>query len=504
MTTIKHIFKGESLSMLFAFPAEYDMARIQKHGVWIGGAEFTGVVIGQGIELKLTSLQTDLMSGNQRVSLWIDDTILGVRKPYVGDIAVGNTNALPDNESTSEVYDVIVNVDISVTSIEAGDLMFNYVKGDKGDPFTYDDFTPEQLEALQGIDGDSAYQIWLSLGNVGTEQDFIDSLAAGGIDLTAYLKTVDANNAYQPKGTYLENETDPTVPEWAKEASKPTYEVPEIIGLETALSGKVDNGRVLTDVPANAKFTDTIYTHPATHSIEEVSGLQTALDNKVDDSQVLTDVPANAKFTDTIYTHPANHPASIITQDENNRFVTDEEKSTWNAKQEALGFTAENVSNKKTTLTDSDTDYPTTKAVNTGLAEKADTIHEHDDRYYTESEVNVLLQAKKGAYDAEIVISPTTGTLTLKNSTETVLDGSLTDANVFTVALPTPTAGQVNESILIFKIGASLPTITQPTGIVWRGATPTLVVNTNWTIAYEQVNTTGTTFEIWAVATKNA
>lgn len=89
MATIKHIFKGESLSMLFTLPVEYDMARIQSHGVWIGGTEFTGVIIGQGIELKLTSLQTDMMSGNRRVSLWIDDTILGVRKPYVGDIAVG-------------------------------------------------------------------------------------------------------------------------------------------------------------------------------------------------------------------------------------------------------------------------------------------------------------------------------------------------------------------------------------------------------------------------------
>lgn len=30
--------------------------------------------------------------------------------------------------------------------------------------------------ATDGVDGDSAYQIWLNLGNVGTEQDFIDSL----------------------------------------------------------------------------------------------------------------------------------------------------------------------------------------------------------------------------------------------------------------------------------------------------------------------------------------
>jgi len=59
---------------------------------------------------------------------------------------------------------------------------------DKWDPFTYDDFTPEQLEGLKwpkgdkwddgdiGDTGKSAYQIRLDLGNIGTEQDFIDSL----------------------------------------------------------------------------------------------------------------------------------------------------------------------------------------------------------------------------------------------------------------------------------------------------------------------------------------
>ena len=57
-------------------------------------------------------------------------------------------------------------------------------------------------------------------------------------------------------------------------------------------------------------------------------------------------VPSNAVFTDTIYTHPVNHPPSIITQDASNRFVSDTEKATWNGKQNALGFTPENASNK--------------------------------------------------------------------------------------------------------------------------------------------------------------
>ena len=74
------------------------------------------------------------------------------------------------------------------------------------------------------------------------------------------------------------------------------------------------------------------------------------------------------------YTHPANHLPSIITQDLNNRFVTDIEKGVWNGKQDALGYTAEDVVNKKTILADSDTEYPTSKAVNIGLAGKENSL----------------------------------------------------------------------------------------------------------------------------------
>jgi hypothetical protein len=67
-------------------------------------------------------------------------------------------------------------------------------------------------------------------------------------------------------------------------------------------ANKVDNSRVLTDVPVNAKFTDTIYTHPDKHAISEIDGLQAALNGKVNTSQVLTNVPAGAVFTDTVTT----------------------------------------------------------------------------------------------------------------------------------------------------------------------------------------------------------
>ena len=53
------------------------------------------------------------------------------------------------------------------------------LKGEKGDPFTYNDFTPEQLLALKGengIDGKSAYQLAAEKGFVGTEAEWIASL----------------------------------------------------------------------------------------------------------------------------------------------------------------------------------------------------------------------------------------------------------------------------------------------------------------------------------------
>ena len=55
-------------------------------------------------------------------------------------------------------------------------------------------------------------------------------------------------------------------------------------------------------------------------------------------------VPADAKFTDTIYIHPSTHSATMITQDETHRFVTDVEKEEWNSKEDS--FTKNTAFNK--------------------------------------------------------------------------------------------------------------------------------------------------------------
>ena len=59
--------------------------------------------------------------------------------------------------------------------------MLDFAKGEKGDPFTYEDFTEEQLESLKGEKGEtgnSAFEDWLLQdGNAGkTFEEFIESL----------------------------------------------------------------------------------------------------------------------------------------------------------------------------------------------------------------------------------------------------------------------------------------------------------------------------------------
>ena len=78
------------------------------------------------------------------------------------------------------------------------------------------------------------------------------------------------------------------------------------------LSGDVA-GSVSFDGSGDVNITAVVADDSHNHVIANVDGLQTALDGKVDDSQVLTNVPAGAVFTDTVYTHPSTHPATMVT-----------------------------------------------------------------------------------------------------------------------------------------------------------------------------------------------
>jgi len=67
----------------------------------------------------------------------------------------------------------------------------------------------------------------------------------------------------------------------------------------TAINGST---AIIDDDNLSENVNDAIAKKHDTHTIADVSGLQTALDGKVNNSRVLTDVPENALFTDTITT----------------------------------------------------------------------------------------------------------------------------------------------------------------------------------------------------------
>ena len=122
------------------------------------------------------------------------------------------------------------------------------------------------------------------------------------------------------------------------------------------------NHSQVAHAPSNANY----YVHPANHPASVIT--QDASNRFVSDTEKTT---WNAKAATSVattlanglmsstdktkldgvaasannYTHPANHAPSIITQDASNRFVTDTEKATWNGKQANLGFTPYNATN---------------------------------------------------------------------------------------------------------------------------------------------------------------
>ena len=65
----------------------------------------------------------------------------------------------------------------------------------------------ELSPGIDGVDGDSAYEIWINLGNTGTEQDFIDSLNGEdgtdgtGLDHVSFTSSTGGGAAGQPGET---------------------------------------------------------------------------------------------------------------------------------------------------------------------------------------------------------------------------------------------------------------------------------------------------------------
>ena len=105
------------------------------------------------------------------------------------------------------------------------------------------------------------------------------------------------------------------------------------------------------------------------------------------------------------------------------------------------------------------------------------------------------------AYDYERVnVAPT---IALKLATQTAIIETLTSANTFTITLPTPLLDKVNESIITFKIGSTVPNITLPANLKWYTDEIVLGINSTRTLVFEQKTFDGVIFETWVSCDKN-
>lgn len=121
--------------------------------------------------------------------------------------------------------------------------------------------------------------------------------------------------------------------------------------------------------------------------------------------------------TEDKYVHPSNHSPSIILQDSNNRFVSDAEKNTWNAKS--------NFSGSYNDLTNKPTIPTVTNDLTSTLKTNYDTAYTHSQTSHAPSTAQKNSDITKTEIEAKLIgnITSHTHTADHTHSNKTILDG---------------------------------------------------------------------------------
>lgn len=130
-------------------------------------------------------------------------------------------------------------------------------------------------------------------------------------------------------------ETDPTVPSWAKQSTKPTYTASEV-GALPATTVIPDDLADLNDDATHRLVTDTQIS--TWNNKSDFSGSYNDLTNKptIPAAQVNSDWNASSGVAQILNKPTIPTALSQLTDDSTHRVVTDTEKNTWNGKQAAL------------------------------------------------------------------------------------------------------------------------------------------------------------------------
>lgn len=213
------------------------------------------------------------------------------------------------------------------------------------------------VDGIDGSDGLSAYQIAVNAGFSGNQAAWLASLVgpagADGVDGINGTNGIDGTDGVDgAAGTTT----------WAGITDKPTFAAVATSGLKADVGlGNVDNtpdvskpvstaqaaadalvaSNAATDATtkaniaeANAIAASTPAAHVGTGGTAHANAIAGGAAGFMSgaDKTKLDGVASGANN----YTHPADHPPSIIAQDSSNRFVTDAEKTAWNAKQDTI------------------------------------------------------------------------------------------------------------------------------------------------------------------------
>ena len=168
--SVRTIANEELAAQLIPENAQEALDTLSEIATWIQNHPDDASAMNAAIE----ALQAKV--GDSAVSVQITSAIDALKN---GDIksAVDRIAALEDDTHTH-----VNKALLDKLSDSNGKLQYNGsdvgLKGDKGDPFTYSDFTAEQLAALKGENGQSAYAAAQAGGYTDTEANFYADLAA--------------------------------------------------------------------------------------------------------------------------------------------------------------------------------------------------------------------------------------------------------------------------------------------------------------------------------------
>ena len=257
----------------------------------------------------------------------------------------------------------LVEAGTNVTITGSGTLADPYVissSGGSGSIPTLQQVTDEGNYSPNSIQID--YGNGASLQFVDGEDNILSEINASG-NFFRFIDTAGSGNEFQTDGTELSDGNKILATrEWV------TNEIPTNATDLDALKRNGSNANSDVDLATNGYglVTKTL----------KVGSPATQMEVRTDD---LT-TNRQARFQDKDYSGIADItdiPTTLasLTDDSTHRLVTDTEKSTWNAKQNALGYTAENTANKSSSYTaSSTTTYANTKALVDGLATKQDAL----------------------------------------------------------------------------------------------------------------------------------